>query len=194
MIKHSKNSIKRKALSDVVTTTVLVLITLAGALVLAQFVIPFVKEQLRSGSECIDINRGYFTFEEKIGGSRYNCKVTVAVNDFKYGFSIKAASAAPEVAQKVSGFQVVFSGSGTSLLAKVPIPTGGTTVNVNARSAPQAATANDIPSPGEITTFWISDASLYKMMQVYPITTTGKVCDATDYIEITDCGSPTILT
>ena len=58
---------KKKALSDVVATVLIILLTVIAGAIIAQFIVPYVKDSLAESSECLDYNNGYFQFEEKIG-------------------------------------------------------------------------------------------------------------------------------
>ena len=61
MFQNKKDILKRKrGLSNVVSTILLVLLTFSAVVIVAGILIPFVRDSLNEGSECLDY-RDYFT-------------------------------------------------------------------------------------------------------------------------------------
>ena len=75
---------KRKGLSEVVSTVLMVLITIAAVAFVANLAIPFVKNNLQHSTECLSA-RDYFKFDDSLG---YNCYDQTGL----YGFSVQAGN------------------------------------------------------------------------------------------------------
>ena len=75
---------KRKGLSEIVSTVLIVLITIAAVAFVANLAIPFVRNNLQSSTECI-ASRGFFKFDDAQG---YDCYDQNGL----YGFSVQAGN------------------------------------------------------------------------------------------------------
>ena len=76
--------IKRKGLSEVVSTVLVVLITIVAVAFVANLAIPFVKNNLQSSTECLSA-RDYFKFDDSLGYTCYD-------QNGLYGFSVQAGN------------------------------------------------------------------------------------------------------
>ena len=76
--------INRNGLSEVVSTVLIVLITIAAVAFVANLAIPFVRNNLQSSTECLS-SQGYFTFDDTQG---YDCYDQNGL----YGFSVQAGN------------------------------------------------------------------------------------------------------
>ena len=86
--------IKKRGLSGVVATALLLLITISAVVIVANFIIPFVNKSLESTS-CFKF-RDYFSFEE---GDGFNCHNQESI----YSMSVKTRTDDKD-ADKIKGF------------------------------------------------------------------------------------------
>src|SRR3990167_5944643 len=95
MIKRGE--MDKKAVSPVIATMLLLVITVVLAGLIMAFVLPFVREQLGEGKECLDVLDG-IEFAE----SQFNCFIITdpTTGAGETGFSVKIKK------EKVSGFKV----------------------------------------------------------------------------------------
>ena len=80
---------ERGGVSTVVATVLIVMLTIAAVALLAQFLIPFIRDTLAKSSECLEY-KDYFKFKEEIGDNNYNCYVLNNNIKERYGASIEA--------------------------------------------------------------------------------------------------------
>lgn len=188
---------KRRGVSTVVATILIVLLTLAAAALLAQFLVPYIKDSLTKSTECVDY-RSYFQFKEKIGVKSFNCYISNGNTKTKYGASISAIG--NDSSLSIKGFDLVLiKGDGSTKPIRVikdaigSTGVGGiTTYDPNSNSEPPVCLSNiRIPSAGETLTYIYnpSDAAAenYIEMEVYPILKSDKVCERSDKIELKNC-------
>ncbi len=179
----------KKALSQVVATLLIVLLTVVSITIIGGFIIPFVKEGLSESSSCLDY-KDYFKFQEKFDFAgatyRYNCD---SGNDL-YGVSVKASASQESISEKINGFEILFyNGQGSN---KIDFVAGE--VNENLWMLDKAETTPlNIPNSGEIITYVYSSAESYNKMEIYPLLKTGGACEITDSIEIKPCSGNIIL-
>ena len=185
----------KRGISPVVATVALVLITFTAALIIAQYVVPFVKEELRESSECFDYQQDYFTFDED---SSYNCYVDVN-GVKKYAVSIHAKTVSQEDAAKVIGLHFVFSSGATSTPVQFFVgsrdPGLGPRFMIGGSTSSPTRADISIPQRGEIRTYGYDTTSintqppLYSSVSVHPILSNGRVCDVSDSIALVPCSS-----
>lgn|GEM_PF-1276270 len=174
----------RKGLSEVIATLLIILISVAAIALLAQIVIPFVKNTLNKSTECLKY-KDHYKFEEVFssmnGEQRYNC-----YKDNLVGFSIKVDSTA-EV--DLSGFDLVLIEEGSS--KKLSIRRGDVT-NANLRMLNSGISNLQVPTKGEIRTYVHEKQTgegQYIAMEVYPVLDSGRICEASDRIKLVECAS-----
>jgi flagellin-like protein len=176
--------INKKGVDAVVATVLLILITLAAAAMVSQFLIPFVKNSLQSSSECVPY-RDYFKFQElfsyKGQDYYYNCEI-----GNNYGAIVKAEG---KDGSRIGGFAIVLSNNTSS--KKISVLSGAISSEV------KMLALNDsiiIPSPGEIRTYVLSVGNQnMNKMEIYPVLKNGHVCDKTDEIVVTNCADGAVL-
>jgi len=173
----------KRGIAPVIATILIVLLTIVAVSILAAFIIPFVRENLQKGTECLPY-REYFTFDESFD---YNCFDAQG----KHGISVKAGTATKAVSDKISGFELVFiaEGEGKKLSAREGNSTSGlkilrsTDINIK------------IPKPGEIITY-VREAEnnkKYTSVEVYPTLASGAICEKSDAIKLILCGASITL-
>lgn len=167
----SKRSLsKNKAgVSTVIATVLLILLTISIAVLLVQFLVPYVKNNLYKGTECVSYQE-YFKFVQEIESKNYNCYQTGFI-----GASIKAETKESVIdLSKIKGFKIVYYKSDAS--EKI--------VEVN----------SNIPNNGEIITYKsiitaAQETKGFDAAEIYTLMKSGKICSVSDKIEIEICQS-----
>lgn len=163
---------EKRALSIIIASVLLILITISSVTLLMMYVIPFTQRSLDE-TECFDY-RDYFAFDDALG---YNCHDDVAD---KYFFSVRAR-ANPKGAEKVEGFSVRLikqdgSSASTLSLKKDGTVTGGALTLVG------GGPLNIPVSGGTYSALSYEHASLeaYDWIEIYPMIEGGKICQKSD--------------
>ena len=105
----------KKGLSTMVATSMVIMITIIAGAVVAQFVIPFVNQNLERSTECVKVAE-QFDFDERLS---YNCYDSTTPGNFKTKVSIKAKND-QESNALIDGFNLLLlSPSGSSQSVKV---------------------------------------------------------------------------
>jgi hypothetical protein len=169
----------KRGMSDVVSTTLLVLITIAAAAVLTSFIMPFVKNGLESSSECLPY-KNTFKFESSFG---YNCFDSANLS----GMSVRGNLPENEAEMPLQ-FNVVFR-SDNGETKRVDFVNGSSTSSAIGRVAllDRTKTQLIIPSVGEVQTYVFNGDIRYTEIEIYPVTKNGKICDKSDAIELPLC-------
>ncbi|MEK6933488.1 MAG: archaellin/type IV pilin N-terminal domain-containing protein [Nanoarchaeota archaeon] len=187
---------KKRGVSTIIATVLIILLTIAAAALLAQFIVPYVKDNLSGSTECLNY-RDYFQFKEKLGNNNYNCYNLGNNIKIKYGASISAVGNDSDF--NIKGFNLVFIGSdGSTKPVRVidgVIVSGGQgtvqTYNPNHKADNQNFFLANIkvPKTGETNTYLytsIGDEDFVEM-EVYPILKSDKICDLSDSIKLVNC-------
>jgi len=168
----------KKAISPVIATVLLVVITLVAVAILAAFAIPFVKKNLGS-QECFDII-GHLKFED----SPYVCYTEGTAN--RTGFSVRVDHEA------VIGFRTILYSGGSSEPAEIINGTDGGALNPQVLMLGGAATLV-MPQKGGVRTYVAH--GVYEKIELYPILKSGVTCDQSDSIkEIRKCLDADVIT
>jgi len=172
-----KNS--KKALSPIVATILLVLLTFSTVVIIAKFIIPLVTRNLNSGSECFSFS-DYFYFEKEFG---YNCYQDID-GAWLTAVSVGATAAEDEDSSQVAGFQLGFTKEGDSIGIEVKEGYAVSDDVGGIRMLDRSMTKIEIPKSGEVRTYVYKSNLLYSNVNVYPVLKSGRVCDKTDTIKI----------
>ena len=171
----------KKGLSPVIATVLLILVTIAGVSLISSFIIPFVKDSLKS-TDCLQF-RDYFSFEEDFG---YNCYDS----DGRHGVSIKKSSG-DSGSENIVGLDLVLKGDTTSIKVNVR---NGDVVSCLAEGiymlGEPCSSLIDVPGIGNysaITYIYNSSKGNYKKAEVYPVIKGGKICEMSDSIKLNPC-------
>ena len=179
----------KRGVSDVVATVLILLLTVAAVGVIAQFIVPFVKNSLEGSTECLDF-QNYFTFQEKFVNSTssvsYNC---YDINS-KHGASIRANTIKNESISSLAGLNIVFTSiAGTSKVVEIKPgqAPGNGPGGVYMLGRPTASL--NIPRSGEVISYVYNAASgeIYSKAEIYAILNSGKICDVSDSIQLKPC-------
>ncbi len=176
---------RKKGISTVVATVLILLITVVIAGIVSQVVVPFVQKSLSESRECF-VYRDYFIVEESLG---YSCFQKNSNNAFFYGISIKASVGDDEIANEVNGFKLVFIKDSSSKTKDV---ISGLTKDKNQEGVwilgERVLGGIRIPKQGEVLTYvYNGGIEEYKKIEVYPILKSGKICPMTDNMKVIEC-------
>lgn len=185
--------INKKGLSTVVASVILIVLTVTAIVIIAQFAVPFVKNSLNKGSECLDYQQ-YYKFDNSFD---YNCRS----DGISYIFSV-SANGDKELEENVKGIKVVFYNETGSVPLEVfdGKETNGTFTMFNPTpstktikiSPIRTATVNiylfNIPRSGEVKSYIYNSTSLFNRMESYVVLNSGRTCETkTDEITLEDC-------
>ena len=172
---YKKRGFGKRGVSPIVVTVLIILLTVVAAMVVAGIVIPFVRDNLKKGGECLDY-QDYFKFEEEIEFEgeiyHYNC-----YDGDRYGTSVRAGGLKNASSDEVGGVNLVFSGGDISgLVSSSSLDVFG-------------GEEFDIPQRGEIITYVYSfpEPEEYTKMEIYPVLKSGRVCEKSDEINVVGC-------
>ena len=170
--------------SPVVAIVLILMLTVAAIAIVAGFVIPFIRNQLQKGTECIDY-MDYFTFEEsfELGGEKYkyNCYTSVGA-DILNGASVRTSSD-ESLMEGIKGFKLIFLGTGAS--KSVDIIDGEVVSGVKMLGI--AGENLELPGAGELRTYVYTSSEVFQKMEIYPILKNDRVCEMNDEIRLIQC-------
>ncbi len=191
---------KKRGVSTIIATVLIILLTIAAAALLAQFIVPYVKDSLSGSTECLNY-RDYFQFKEKLENIDYNCYNVKSNRKIQYGASISAIGNDSDF--NIKGFNLVFiGGDGSTNPVRVIDGVFATVVkgtvqtyDPNYKSGPSKFLANiKVPKTGETNTYVYNpkDGEDFVEMEVYPILKSDKICDLSDSIKLVNCAGITL--
>ena len=175
---------QKRGLSQIVESVLLLLITIAAVSLIASFIIPFVRNNLNSGTECVPY-RDYYQFDEETDYTCYKNNYT--------GASVKA-SASPE-GNNTIGFEIVFVKAGLSEKASVRKSNSESCACKGIKMLGTSCSSLgivEIPDNGELRTYVYNGTQIFESVDIYPVLNNGKVCDKSDSIKLKAC-NPGIL-
>ncbi|HUS48694.1 MAG TPA: hypothetical protein VMZ91_00875 [Candidatus Paceibacterota bacterium] len=163
---------KRKALSPVITTVLLILVSVTAIVIISGVIIPFVRNSLTESKECFE-TAGQLTINTNSG---YTCYYE---DDEKITANITIKRGSAEIDLERFKISVSAGGIGKSF----DIKSGETGVSMLGGGL-------EIPDAGEERTYSITTGlnlaeGVYA--EVYPVMKSGKLCDSTDTAELEEC-------
>ena len=173
----------KKGLSTIVATSMVILITVVLVGMLILYLIPFVKNNLSKGSECLDYD-DYFTFEDSLG---FNCYSLQDEKSIYYSVRAKNDAGA---GNKIAGYDLELFGAGISQTIEVR---EGSEINVLSMYGGDRALS--IPGAGSTLTYkHHQDVSTghktYSYLNIYPALKSGRVCGKrSDRLNLITCES-----
>ncbi len=176
--------IKRKGVSPVVATVLLLLLTIGGVSIIAGIIVPFVKDSLTKSTSCLAY-RDYFRFATAFS---YNCYKPDANNNILHAVTIKT-DASSELAEKVSGFELVFLKTGSSKKIRI---TNGSNIDYNTSGVKMIGSSESkfaVPLPGETMSYLFKSSEGFGGVEIYPVIGSNQICDKTDAIGLSGCAS-----
>ncbi|PIN93759.1 hypothetical protein COU54_01870 [Candidatus Pacearchaeota archaeon CG10_big_fil_rev_8_21_14_0_10_31_24] len=174
----------KKGLSTIVATTMIILITVVVISTLLFYLIPFVKNNLNKGSECLAYE-DYFTFEDSLG---FNCYSTE--NDNRIIFSVKAKNDA-EAGGHVVGYDLEMFGAGEGSSKVYQIRDDSQIEEFIMYGQNQIL---EIPGAGSTSTYVyhedLATTPKYSIIDIFPALDSGRVCGKrTDRLNLISCES-----
>lgn len=181
MKKTNLSSIKclpdsKRSQSEVITTVLLILLVITSVVILMNFVIPFVKNQL-SGSDCFNVvdkieitnNDMYTCYNSSLNSNELSVQVHIG-----------------DIADKISGFTISLGGASSKTYI-IKNNTETTDVIMYDRTT----TLLVLPEKNEERTYLIRGVSTKPdNIKVYPILINNKVCNSASTINsVSICGS-----
>ena len=169
----------KKGISPVVATILLVLVTVVAVGVLAEFVVPYIKDTLSKSTECSDVDQ-VFNFDEsfnlncrKVSGANWN--LTISVNRKN------------DNSDAIDGFLLIFYTNDSSKTVQIINGIDKTSEFNMVNSTKQKI---EIPLPGETRSYIYHHPSnvIYKKGEIKTILKTGKVCEkVSSSIDFSEC-------
>ncbi len=164
--------INKRGVSTIVANVIIIMLTLLAIVIIASFVVPFVRDNLNKSTECIDY-RNYLEFNRNLN---YNC---IDING-NYLFSVtnKGNNGLDE---NFKGFKAVFYGSDISKGIEV----SESSVNVEVKGIPDIVT---VPKAGETYSYNYTDSNQYDYIELYVLLQSGRTCETSnDKITLKGC-------
>lgn len=175
---------KKRGVSPVIATVLLVILALAAVGILASYLVNFTKTGLGKAGECIPY-RDYFKFDDSFG---YDCR-----SGNLYAFSIKVTSTEDEsLAGNLKGFSVAFTDENgeTSVSNVYSGNLSGCGAGKTKMLAKGCSEALALPAAGGTKTYvYDSGGKSFKTAEVYAVLSNNRLCEKSDTIEIMDCGA-----
>src|SRR3989338_78572 len=187
--------INKKGLSQIIATVLLLLMTIAAAAIIAGVVIPFTRERLDKGTECVTF-QNHFKFQEvlEFGDEeyRYNCYQEIGEQHLN-GASVRASSLNDSI---IVGFNLVFIIKGwesARFEVRDNVEEGCKIENIKMFGSNCASLGNlKIPKSGEVRTYAYNSSAKYDKIEIYPVLKNGRICELSDEIDLRVCNSALI--
>ena len=174
-------ALKKRGMSEVVSSLLLILLTIASITIIVGVIVPFVKNNL-SGTECFK-TRDYFKFDESFG---FNC---YDEENGKYLITIKA-SGDNSSGKKIEGFNLRFLSEDNVNNAVLEVKNGIASGAISMLNPTIGGGNLVVPFSGgkySVLTYNYTSSVIYKKVEVYPLIE-KKVCDMSDSVKLVECG------
>ncbi len=174
-----RNMFNRKGISSIVATVVLILITVAAAVLIMGFVVPLVQNILNERTECLGYE-DYFLFYEEF---EYNC-YQIEGGNYIYALSIEADTVPAEKLENINALKIQFLGGGEDVGFEVR---NGTTAGNNVgemRMLNRAVSTLTLPERGGVKTYVYNSSVEFDMIEIYPVLKNDRTCAQTDKMRI----------
>lgn len=180
-----KKVMKKKAVSDVVATVLIILLTVSAVALLVSFISPFVEKNLDSSTACLPYKEHY-QFEQSVDGIYYNC-YQINGSQVLVGATIKFGSDLNEnEIENLNGLLVVFSG--TSKVETVNLTNGkSATKTLGGVWELEGSSILEVNGANEIRTYVYNTTSSFSKAEIYPVLKSGKICEISDSINLEQC-------
>ncbi len=169
---------KKRGVSAVVATVMLITITVVAAGIIIAFVVPFVKDELKESKACLDFREGV-----EFGESKFNCYMQEAGgNNYRTGFSVKINKAG------VKGFKISLIDDADNSVVN-DITEGKLIGEIGMVTNPRTARggALELPNAGGQKTYFIQESIPYVRGEIAPILESGESCSVADEIKFEIC-------
>jgi len=166
--------IKKKAVSPVITTILLVLISISAVIIIAGVIIPFVRDAPASAQKCFEVS-GQLEIET---GGEYNCYYNLTSNARMVNITVKRGTKDVEL----EGFMISISGGGTSKSFEIKDSQADPAVTM------MDGSSVEIPKKGEKRTYSINTSlSITDYAEISPIMVGGGMCDPMSKVNLDEC-------
>jgi flagellin-like protein len=166
---------RRRGLSAVIATVLIILVTIVAVSIIAPFVFKFVRTNLDDSSTCFGVVN-----DISFANTEYNCNAASGPTE-RTGFSVKIDN------EDITAFNIVLQRGGTG--NTIEISAGSHDPRLMMLNTVTPGTFNEallFPDVGGVRTY-IAD-SRYDTVQIAPVVG-GKICDVAETIKMVDCGS-----
>lgn len=188
---------QKKGVSTVIATVMIIAITIVSVVLLAGFIVPFVRDNLQRGTECVPYQT-YFQFEEKFEFNKstykYNCYDS---SKGLHGASVRAVQDVNgPLSENLEGFNLIFiENDGTTESIRVRDGENADSTFGGIRMLDKTEAFLEVAKIGQVRTYVynVSTNKQFKSIEIYPVLKSGRVCEKTDAIESMPCSSPTSL-
>ena len=187
----SQNKMKKRGVSPVIATVLIVMLTIAAIAIISAVVVPFVRDSLYKSSECLAY-KGLWTFDKSQG---YNCYYPVDANMMFYAFSIKS-SPNEELLNNGAGFKVVLiSNKGETLPLDINNSSPSSTGVGGIWIAGRPNEPIKVPGAGGIITYgYKTDKGQFDAAEVYGVLKSGRICgDEVDRVTLEICTNSELM-
>ena len=165
----------KKALSALIATVLLILLSIAAIVILSSAIIPFVKEKMSEAQECseiiktadalaIDAENGFACYYDENG---LKAKITIHRGNIE-----------------IKGVRIAVRGGGDSKIVDI---TEGTLTDVKLLTPTGETTNLVLPGKGGEKTYIISNVNAAESAIIAPIMPSGQMCKETDEIDLEKC-------
>lgn len=161
--------VRKRGVSPIIATVLLLVITVVLVGIIAGFLIPFVSNLIEGSGDCYDILND-LSFED-VG---YTCYVEGTPG--KSAFSVRIND------DSIAGFQAVLYKEGSALPFEVTNSSSNPMIRMLGGTYGQPLS---LPQKGGVLTYIANDA--YTRIELYPILQNGNSCDQSDSIELIPC-------
>lgn len=169
---------KRRGISPVVATVLVILITIIAAGLIAPFVTNFVKDNLDDSGSCFEV-LGDLEFAE----TGFNCYYNISSNpsNLNTGFSVRVGD------ETISGFKISLIATGSS--DSFDVSEGATLTGIKMLENPPVGMPSvlEFPDVGGVKTYVVSGK--YDRAEVSPVLENGNTCSVSDSIQFIECNS-----
>ncbi len=177
----------KKAITSVVATVLIIMLTVSAIALLAGFVVPFVKNSLNKGTECINY-RNFYTFDESF---ELNCyQSSSATGEALYILSVKTGSD-KMLANNSEEFRIVLT-SKSGMANTISVKSGSEASHNEGGVWILGSNQNlRVPSPGGIVSYVYNGTNeeMFESAEIYPVLKSGRICEEKDSINLVRCGS-----
>ena len=162
---------KKRGISTVIATVLILLITVSAIALLASIIVPFTKDKLESSTECVTFIDS-LKFDTDLS---YNC---VSANNTHY-ISIKGNY---DKSLNLSSFAILFSNQNTTRTITV-----ADNSNASEFFMLSGSSQLTIPKSGEIRTYKLTPQNKFDTIELYPLAASGRICDKSDELSLGVC-------
>jgi flagellin-like protein len=172
---------RKRGLSPVVATVLIIMITIVAIGLIAPFVIKFIKGNLIGSEDCFEVLE-----DLTLGNTGYNCgyKHPVIAGIEGTGFSVKIDN------PNIVAFKVSLFTAGSAKTYE--INNGATFADIRMLDDAAFGLGLDVPQNGGVKTY-VSDL-LVDRVELFPILEDGRVCDATAVFNVAGCNDAQVIT